>query len=480
MILNLVLGLGSSKNIKEATRKAKQLLENESNGGGRKGKYFRTSTAVLALFGDTDSYLARKFLQRTGTLYTKVPGAVDPFLTKLDKVTEWDDPMEYFNSLEKEQEKEFQEQVKSSITDSEISQQQIKELTKFILTTGADPSSAPTKSPGKPLTENMSRPHSQRASSAASNKDGHIPDEPKRKPIDFLNLFKNQPDADFFPMGKNKNLLHSTENVNSHTLESMTSPLQTPLKTRSRISSPFSSSFLNSPHKNSSTNVFDHPISPSKRNLSLSLGARNSFSQKKSNDDSSFNFQSEPIHNTTQSQSQIPQLQQRRPSIRFLSPLETVLQEKLKQKTEIENNQLAEKHNPRFYHRKPRKNIQQTRPSLYFQHLTKDHNNLTNHGGIPRLSSASAVGFLMNEESLTLQSSSVESESVVSLAHNDYAEVPISLNAKAALMTLLVEKTTKIYKNQIPTNQSAQRIALLEGGDISFTSHAPKRRKPKK
>jgi hypothetical protein len=73
MLLNLVLGLGASKSIKEATRKAKELLESE-NHGGKKGKYYRTSASVLALFGDSQSPLARKFLQKSASLYAKVPG----------------------------------------------------------------------------------------------------------------------------------------------------------------------------------------------------------------------------------------------------------------------------------------------------------------------------------------------------------------------------------------------------------------------
>ena len=67
------MGLGTSKTLKEATRKAKDLLDNEST-GGRRGKYYRTSTAVLALFGDSHSPMARKFLQRSATLYSSVPG----------------------------------------------------------------------------------------------------------------------------------------------------------------------------------------------------------------------------------------------------------------------------------------------------------------------------------------------------------------------------------------------------------------------
>lgn len=73
MLLNAVLGFGSNKNITNVSRKALHLLDGE-NRGGRRGKYFRTSAAVLALLGDSHSPLARKFLQRGAALYTTLPG----------------------------------------------------------------------------------------------------------------------------------------------------------------------------------------------------------------------------------------------------------------------------------------------------------------------------------------------------------------------------------------------------------------------
>jgi hypothetical protein len=42
-------------------------------------------------------------------------------------------------------------------------------------------------------------------------------------------------------------------------------------------------------------------------------------------------------------------------------------------------------------------------------------------------------------------------------------------------MNLMVSKTTKIYKNQIPTNQTAQRIALLQNDEIKFARSPPRK-----
>ena len=52
-----------------------------------------------------------------------------------------------------------------------------------------------------------------------------------------------------------------------------------------------------------------------------------------------------------------------------------------------------------------------------------------------------------------------------SLVFNKQAEVPLSLKAKSALLGLMVDKTTKIYRNQIQTRQTALRISLLQGED---------------
>jgi hypothetical protein len=482
MILNLVLGLGTSKNVREATRKAKQLLEKESNGTAkRSGKYYRTSTAVLALFGDSRSPMARKFLQRTGSLYTKIPGAVDPFLSKLDKVTDWDDPMDYLKSIAKDEKRKKLDDEKRRISDAEISKSQIKEITNYIV------SQSSPKSPQHRTMMNSSsemfldrtgnnhsseksrttasRPVSQEKQEKTTAHEGHH--ATKKPPIDFLHLFQNQPDSDFYPMGRESYYKEKHQEI-QHQIH------------RSRSNSPFSPSYLDSPHRNSASNIFSNN-SPKKssNNNTNSSALLPPHNHKKVVENKHHNNAAHRSFSLTAENSL-------KNSIRTLSPLEKAVQEKIHVSQQTFNDNANPHLHHRFYHRKPQKNIQQTRPSLYFQHLTKDSNNVTNHSNsfqrLQHISTGSAIGYLNNEESLTLVSSTIESESQeASLAQNDYAEVPISLNAKAALMNLLVTKTTKIYKNQIATNQTAQRIALLQGQDISFTSvPAPKKRTVKK
>lgn len=73
LLLNTVLGLGTIKNLSDVAKRAKA-LQRSDNKVTSKGKYYRTSTAILAIFGDSKSYQTRKFLQRSGALYTSIPG----------------------------------------------------------------------------------------------------------------------------------------------------------------------------------------------------------------------------------------------------------------------------------------------------------------------------------------------------------------------------------------------------------------------
>ncbi len=71
MMLNALLGYDSSDSIKAVVKKAHSMQNNEGA-----GKYYRTSASTLALLGDSTSYQARKFLRRSGSLYTSVPGVL--------------------------------------------------------------------------------------------------------------------------------------------------------------------------------------------------------------------------------------------------------------------------------------------------------------------------------------------------------------------------------------------------------------------
>lgn len=52
-----------------------------------------------------------------------------------------------------------------------------------------------------------------------------------------------------------------------------------------------------------------------------------------------------------------------------------------------------------------------------------------------------------------------------SLVANSLADIPISLKAKAALMHLMVEKTTKLYSAGVQTDQTAMKMAMIRGTD---------------
>jgi hypothetical protein len=49
------------------------------------------------------------------------------------------------------------------------------------------------------------------------------------------------------------------------------------------------------------------------------------------------------------------------------------------------------------------------------------------------------------------------------------------LKAKSQLMGLMVDKTTKIYRNQIQTRQTALRISLIQGESHSAAHYPTKK-----
>eukprot|EP01031_Cornospumella_fuschlensis_P027345 gene27345-33030_t len=143
MLLNALLGFDSSTSIKSVAKKAHGLTSNEG-----RGKYFKTSTAILALLGDSTSYKARKFLQHSGTLYTPLPGVVRPYNARSSE-----------------------ERHKTLKTNAKTIVARILESEKAAGDDG----------------ENAKVYHAKA-----------LP----RKPLDFSKLSQDQPEADFFPKGR--------------------------------------------------------------------------------------------------------------------------------------------------------------------------------------------------------------------------------------------------------------------------------------
>lgn len=77
MMMRVMIGADRESTLPLVSKKAKELITEQV--GGNKSKFYRTSAATLALFGDTRSTNARQFLNRGAVLYTPVPGAVQPY-----------------------------------------------------------------------------------------------------------------------------------------------------------------------------------------------------------------------------------------------------------------------------------------------------------------------------------------------------------------------------------------------------------------
>ncbi|RYH20456.1 hypothetical protein EON65_23375, partial [archaeon] len=144
MLLNALLGFDSSTSIKAVAKKAHGLTSNEG-----RGKYYKTSSAILALLGDSTSYKARKFLQHSGTLYTPLPGVVRPY----------------------------------AIRSAEERKKTLKSNPKTIVSR---------------ILENERAEEKKKATTASESRHGLW----QRMPLDFSKLSQDQPDADFFPRGR--------------------------------------------------------------------------------------------------------------------------------------------------------------------------------------------------------------------------------------------------------------------------------------
>jgi hypothetical protein len=311
-------------------------------------------------------------------------GAVDPFLTKLDNVTDWEDPTEYFKTIQKEQkEQQEMERTNLKLMEKEKEKATVRRLTQLIANSNDEPMSPlPFQKRIDPLPDfivhtgsravsRQTRPSSKQVADLTSadhemkEKESH---HPSRKQLDFLHLFKDQPDAHFFPQGKNRST--------------------SPGKHRSSRS--------NSPHALGSPNA------------SAALGGKlspgNSPNRFRQSGERVINHGSSPNHH--QHGNSHSNTNSKKPS----SPTD----------------------DKRYVRRKEKKNThQQMRNSFFFGTSTEFiSNNPINRRpsflqSVPRHTSTnSAIGFLTNEESITLQSSSIESESSgLALVHNEYAEV---------------------------------------------------------
>lgn len=177
MLLNAVMGYGNTPNLTAVGKKSKALMSSEAK-LNNKGRFYRTSPSILALFGDSGSSEARKFLQRNAPLYTPIPGVVTPFQVKLDKVKEWDMPAASMENL-------------SRINSANI---ETSRPTSTMAMNG-------TSRPGSSLrmTGTGSRPGTQQ--SLHSTQDGISPlkERKSKKKLDFHRLFEAQPDAHFYP-----------------------------------------------------------------------------------------------------------------------------------------------------------------------------------------------------------------------------------------------------------------------------------------
>ena len=180
MLLNAVMGYGSTGNLTAVGKKSKALQSSEAKVNHR-GRFYRTSPSILALFGDAGNPETRKFLQRNAPLYTPIPGAVMPFEVKLDKVKEWGVPDATKETLSRTQ-------TASTRPGTNFS------------TTANRPNSTlsmnSTNRPGSSFSMTGTRPGTQQ-----SMEDGLSPLKERRskKKLDFHRLFESQPEANYYP-----------------------------------------------------------------------------------------------------------------------------------------------------------------------------------------------------------------------------------------------------------------------------------------
>jgi hypothetical protein len=152
MLLSALLGSDSAPGLQKAAKKSKGVLANEG-----RGKFYRTSAAIMALLGDSNSYQARKFLHRGGGLYVSVPG------------------------------------IKPHFDDRKVETQPstAKDILNKVL--GTD---------------------------TAKNTEKSLQKQKSIKPLDFSHLFENQPDANYFPQPSHSSSLSSNNNLTHYTSNS--------------------------------------------------------------------------------------------------------------------------------------------------------------------------------------------------------------------------------------------------------------------
>lgn len=369
-----------------AGKKARDLMNSSSltqgnrggtNNLGGKGKYYRTSAAVNALFGDTHSYQARQFLQRGGALYAPLPGSVQPFTTR----------------LRQEQNVEMKERERmKAITQAALQALESAEVD------GGEPINLRASSVYG--TGSNVRPISRQQSAATSFEDRKSRSPPSRM------------------------------NSGSGTRSLSRSPTQPTSTSLSRINS--AASPLRS--RGSSRNMVRSSSSPGGR-------------PDKSPDEV---YGSAPLD--------FNRLFEYQPRASYRPAKLFDPQLIMGKKTEYEDEDEDKSVKP-----------WESRDGIEEFIATGNKRMSTDRMDEDRFRPSQLASLSMEESSYGGDNSFVSStgsNDQLSLVHNQVAAVPISFRAKAALMNLMVEKTSRQYKNEIQTNQTALRIALLKGKPI--------------
>lgn len=421
-----ILAAGKKSRLYAATPSLTRNIRGGTNNLGGKGKYYRTSAAVIALFGDSTSYQARQFLQRGSALYASIPGSVQPFTLRLRR------------EQEKIQRKKAEEEAKNKVTwekllalaeTNNVTQTHPDDIPLRATVTPNYPTSphqrpsssgfrpisrtnSPDKAIGSPL-QRMSpgpvspsrigsastRPQSTRSSmqvdSHRQSGDLQLPLPWIPKPLDFGRLFEDQPEAYYRPA-------------------KLFDPKFAPRRPQTIDEAPASpsgksvpNSTLHSKMSNSATNIFQPDYNGGKQ-VDLIVPVPNS---------KDLPSNSSPKH--LQVQTSFP-----------FSPVTG----------EVEN----------FRPITPT-------PILHLpEHLIK-------HPKGDEVSLASSTSWLSHEYGR--KTSGTVATDTHSLVRNSLASVPISLRAKSALMTLMVDKSSRGYKNEIQTHQTRLRVSLLKGLD---------------
>lgn len=382
MLLRMVLGYGSDKSISTVSRKVDGLFSTTMGNAG-KGKYYRTSAAVMAVFGDSHSYQTRKFLQRGATLYAPIPGVVKPFGTRMREET---------TAKIRAEEAESKTQKRTITLAALMKLEPLPVASSRQSNSASSPLHFHTNSsrPGsRALLRSRGSQHSNSRSGSNSpsrlgssgglgsdtqrlgtaNNNSFI--KPARKPtIDFNHLFESQPALNYYP------------------------------------DKLFDPELMNGPRRlrGGGGGVGGGGGSTSSRSASLISKSPNGG-----------------------------------------SPL-TAIKKELETLGMTAKSPSSRKHSSPMHHAAARRMSMASQSPSHFDHGSYDssqmHHNNTDAASI----------------SLSLEESEARS-----LVRNSFAPVEISLKAKAALMNLMVDKTSRLYSHETQTDKTVMRMATLKG-----------------